>query len=191
MLIEECWKNNILLLGISKDTAVHEFKNHVMPICMNNKIWRNCTLSQNSIDNIPNTDRMFLQSLSIFNHDKISVPWALAEYDSAFMTAVPDSKKPNGYVSGTAKNKITPSQLFVRSFIQLQDSKQNRMLRSNVLSLDRLAYPNFDLQKEVIIELLHHYIVDEPIKFILFKDNKAKNDMQNLVFQFKSVNPER
>jgi hypothetical protein len=181
MLIEECWKNNILLLGISKDTAVHEFKNHVMPICINNNIWPNCTLSQNSIDNIPNTDRMFLQSLSIFNHDKISVPWALAEYDSAFMTAVPDSKKPNGYVSGTAKNKITPSQLFVRSFIQLQGSKQNRMLRSNVLSLDRLAYPNFDLQKEVIIELLHHYIVDEPIKFILFKDNKVKNDMQNLV----------
>jgi hypothetical protein len=39
MLIEECWKNNILLLGISKDTAVHEFKNHVMPICINNDLW--------------------------------------------------------------------------------------------------------------------------------------------------------
>jgi hypothetical protein len=139
MLIEECWKNNILLLGISKDTAVHEFKNHVMPICINNNIWPNCTLTQDNINNIPNTDRMFLQSLSMFNHDKISVPWALAEYDSAFMMAVPDSKKPNGYVSGTTKNKITPSHLFLRSFIQLQDSKENGMLRSNVLSLDRLV----------------------------------------------------
>jgi hypothetical protein len=56
------------------------------------------------------------------------------------------------------------------------------MLRSNVLSLDRLAYPNFDLkQKEVVIELLHHYIVDEPIKFLLFRNNKIKNDMQNLI----------
>lgn len=182
MLIEECWKNNILLLGISKDTAVHEFKNHVMPICINNKIWPNCTLTQDILNNIPNTDRMFLQSLSMFNHDKMSVPWALAEYDSAFMMAVPDSKKPNGYVSGTTKNKITPSQLFLRSFIQLQDSKKNGMLRSNVLSLDRLVYPNFDLeQKEVITELLHQYIIDEPIKFILFKDNKVKNDMQNLI----------
>jgi hypothetical protein len=124
MLIEECWKNNILLLGISKDTAVHEFKNHVMPICINNGIWPNCTLTQDSLNNIPNTDRMFLQSLSLFNHDKISVPWALAEYDSAFMMAVPDANKPNGYVSGTTKNKITPSQLFFRSFIQLQDSKK-------------------------------------------------------------------
>jgi hypothetical protein len=161
---------------------VHEFKNHVMPICINNKIWPNCTFTQDNLNNIPNTDRMFLQSLSMLNHDKISVPWALAEYDSAFMMAVPDSNKSNGYVSGTTKNKITPSQLFLRSFIQLQDSKRNRMLRSNVLSLDRLAYPNFDLkQKEAITELLHQYIVDEPIKFILFKNNKIKNDMQNLI----------
>ncbi|MFL6347050.1 MAG: hypothetical protein ACJ72X_02000 [Nitrososphaeraceae archaeon] len=27
---------------------------------------------------------MLLQSLSMFNHDKISIPWALIEYDSAF-----------------------------------------------------------------------------------------------------------
>jgi hypothetical protein len=118
---------------------VHEFKNHVMPICINNKIWPNCTLTQDNLNNIPNADRMFLQSLSMLNHDKISVPWALAEYDSAFMMAVPDANKPNAYVSVTTKNKITPSQLFLRSFVQLQDSKRNMMLRSNVLSLDRLT----------------------------------------------------
>jgi hypothetical protein len=183
MLIEECWKNNVLLLGISKDTAVHEFKNHVMPICINNNIWPNCRLTQDNINNIPNTDRMFLQSMSMFNHNKISVPWSLIEYDSAFMMAVPDSKKPNGYVSGTSKNKITPSQLFLRSFIQLQDSKRNGMLRSNVLALDRLVYPALDLaeKKQVISELLHQYIVDERIRFILFKNNKIKNDIQNLI----------
>lgn len=173
---------DMVILGISKDTAVHEFKNHVMPICINNNMWPNCSLTQDDINNIPNTDRMFLQSLSMFNHDKISVPWALIEYDSAFMMAVPDSKRPNGYVSGTTKNKITPSQLFVRSFIQLQASKQNEMLRSNVLALDRLAYPNLDLsEKEVISELLHQYVIDERIRFILFKNNKIKNDLQNLI----------
>ncbi|MDQ3902537.1 MAG: hypothetical protein M3247_02615, partial [Thermoproteota archaeon] len=183
MLIEECWKNNVLLLGISKDTAVHEFKNHVMPICINNNLWPNCSLTQDDINNIPNTDRMFLQSLSMFNHNKISVPWALIEYDSAFIMAVPDSNKPTGYVSGTTKNKITPSQLFLRSYIQLQDSKRNGMLRSNVLALDRLVYSNFDIveKEEVISELLHHYIVDERIRFILFKDKKTKNDLQNLI----------
>jgi hypothetical protein len=106
MLIEECWQNNILLLGISKDTAVHEFKFHVMPICINNNMWPNCTLTQDNLNNIPDTDRMFLQSLSMFNHDKISVPRALAEYHSAFMMVVPDSDKPNGYVSGTTKIRL-------------------------------------------------------------------------------------
>jgi hypothetical protein len=48
---------------------------------------------------------MLLLSLSMFNHDKISVPWALIEYDSAFMIAVPDSNKPTGYVSGTTKKQ--------------------------------------------------------------------------------------
>lgn len=39
MLIEECWKNNVLLVGITKDTTAQEFKNHVIPICLNNKLW--------------------------------------------------------------------------------------------------------------------------------------------------------
>lgn len=34
MLIEECWKKNILLIGITKDSAAHDFKNHVIPICV-------------------------------------------------------------------------------------------------------------------------------------------------------------
>jgi hypothetical protein len=118
----------------------------------------------------------------MFNHNKISVPWALIEYDSAFMMAVPDSNKPNGYVGGTTKNKITPSQLFLRSYVQLQDSKRNGMLRSNVLALDRLVYPNLDLtKKEVISEFFHHYIVDERIRFILFRNNNVRNEIQNLI----------
>ena len=39
MLIEECWKNNILLLGISKDTTAHDFKNHLLPIGLSNSLW--------------------------------------------------------------------------------------------------------------------------------------------------------
>ena len=31
------------------------------------------------------------------------------------------------------------------------------------------------------MELIHEYIVDEPIKFILYQNNKIKNDVQNPV----------
>jgi hypothetical protein len=32
LLIEECWKNNILLLGITKDTIARDFSNHLLPV---------------------------------------------------------------------------------------------------------------------------------------------------------------
>ena len=56
------------------------------------------------------------------------------------------------------------------------------MLRSNVLSIDRLVYPDLDLSNDqAITELIHEYIINEPIRFLLFKTNKTKNTVQNLV----------
>ena len=145
-------------------------------------------MTQDDLDNIPNTDRMLLQSISMFNHQKVSLPWALVEYNAAFVMAIPDFKKRKGYVSGAIRNKITPSQLFLRSFVQLEKAKQDNMLRSNVLSIDRLVYPVFDLAplasdstQRVTKEFLHEYGSDESIKFILFRNSKVRNDIQNLI----------
>jgi hypothetical protein len=191
MLIEECWKNNVLLIGITKDTTAQEFKNHVIPICLNNKIWLTDQekLLQESFDKLPATDRMLLQSLSILNYDKINLPWGLVEYDSAFVMAIPDFKKREGYVSGAMKNKITPNQLFLRSFIQLEHSQQDKRVRSNVLAIDRLVYPDFDLASNGnVIEFNHDYNGLEIIKFLLFKNNGHINEIQNLLlFLLKSM----
>jgi hypothetical protein len=84
--------------------------------------------------------------INFINYDKIHVPWSLIEYDAAFVTTIQDIKNRKGYVSGAIKNKIMPSQLFLRSFVQLEQGRQNSMLGSNVLAIDRLAYPSFDLQ---------------------------------------------
>ena len=191
MLIEECWKNNILLLGIVKDTTAQEFKNHVIPICLNNNVWSidQEKLLRENFDNLPATDRMLLQSLSILNYDKINLPWGLIEYDSAFVMAIPDFEKRKGYVSGAIENKITPNQLFLRSFIQLEHTKQNKQIRSNVLAIDRLVYPDFDLaSNDNIIEFDHDYGNIEIIKFLLFKNKNNINEIQNLVlFILKSM----
>jgi len=182
MLIEECWKNKIILIGITKDTAAQEFKNHVIPICLTNNIWTNHDIIYDNLNKIPNTDRMLLQVLSMLNSDKINVPWGLVEYDSSFVMAIPDFEKRRGYVSGAIKNKITQSQLFLRSFVQLASSRQDEKLRSNVLAIDRLVYPEFDLMlPENIIEMKHEYGSTEKVKFLLFKNNKIKNDLQNLL----------
>jgi hypothetical protein len=170
MLIEECWKNKIILIGITKDTAAQEFKNHVIPICLTNNIWTNYDIIYDNLNKVPNTDRMLLQALSMLNSDKINVPWSLIEYDSAFVMAIPDFKKRRGYVSGAIKNKITQSQLFLRSFVQLARVGLDEKLRSNVLAIDRLVYPEFDLdQNENSIEMKHEYGSKEKVKFLLLK----------------------
>jgi hypothetical protein len=181
MLIEECWKNKILLIGLTKDTAAHDFKNHVIPICLNNGIWPSKNVTQESLDEIPNTDRMFLQSISMSNEEELKIPWSLVEYDAAFVTAIPDFKNRMGYISGAIRNRITPSKMFVRSFVQLQRAKNDAKLRSNVLAIDRLVYPEFDIDKNAILDFKHEFGGEESIQLILFKDKRVKNPIQNLV----------
>lgn len=125
---------------------------------------------------------MLLQSLSILNHEKINVPWSLIEYDAAFVTTVPDFQKRKGYVSGAIKNNIIPSHLFLRSFVQLRDSNRNTKLRSNILAIDRLVNPKFDLiSDENTIQFKHDYGTIEFVKLLLFKNQKSENKIQNLL----------
>ena len=181
LLIEECWKNKKLLIGITKDTAAHDFKNHVIPICLNNGIWSSKNITQERLDDIPNTDRMFLQSISMSNQENLNIPWCLVEYDAAFVTAIPDFKSRMGYISGAIRNRITPSKMFLKSFVQLQKAKNDSMLRSNVLAIDRLVYPEFDISTDAILDFKHEYGGEERIQMILFKNKKMKNPVQNLI----------
>jgi len=181
LLVEECWKKRILLLGLTKDTAARDLKNHVLPVMVSNDLWKS-DLTQEQLSRIPNTDRMLLQTLSVFNHDAIAVPWSLIEYDSAFLMIVPDFQKRKGYVAGAIRNKIIPERLFLKSYIQLSQTAYDPQLRSNVLLLDRLAYPDFDLGPGSQVGFAHSYgSADEPVKPIIFQTNKVANPIQELV----------
>ncbi len=181
LLVEECWKRRILLLGLTKDTAARDFKNHVLPVMVSNRLWRS-DLNQEQLSRIPNTDRMLLQTLSVFNHESIHVPWSLVEYDSSFLMIVPDFQTREGYVGGAIRNKITPERLFLKSYIQLSQTAYDPQLRSNVLLLDRLVYPDFDLRPETATRFAHSYgSADEPVQPIIFKDNQVKNPIQELI----------
>lgn len=181
MLIEECLTKNILLIGLAKDTAARDLKNHVLPVLVTNGIWRS-EISQTELSNLPNTDRMLLQSLSIFNHTQIPVPWSLVEYDASFLSIVPDYERRPGYISGAIRNKVNPERLFAKTYIQLSEAEYDPQLRSNVLLLDRLAYPGFDDQPTSLTAFKHTYGgADEPVQPILYRDVKVKNPMQELV----------
>ena len=142
-------------------------------------------LSDESLENIPRTDRMFLQFASVHNWDKLSVPWSLVEYDTAFKTMVPELRKDkmpgrDGFVSGAVQNRVNSERLFLKSYVQLAQAEQDPKLRSNVLLTDRLVYPELDLNH--VCELSHEYgSVEEKVKPILFPNKEAHNDIQNLV----------
>jgi hypothetical protein len=125
---------------------------------------------------------MILQSASIFNPEKIKPPWSLIEYDSAFRTMIPDREHRKGFVSGAIKNKIGLERTFLKTYVQLSQAKTDMMLRSNVLLVDRLAYPEYDYRPENIVEFWNELSdgTKEPVEAILFMDKEVSNRLQDL-----------
>jgi hypothetical protein len=182
MLMEECWRKRILLVGVTKDTAARDFKRQLAPI-MHNEGWLKTLVQPDALRDLPNTDRMILQSASIFNMEQIKPPWSLVEYDSAFRTMLRDRQSRKGYVSGAIKNKISLEKAFLKTYVQLSQAKSDPLLRSNVLLIDRLAYPKYDLKPESTVRFKNELSdgTQEPVEAILFRDRAVPNQLQNLV----------
>ena len=179
MLMEECWRRHILLVGITKDTSAHDFKRQLVPIMMREGLLAT-NLNNEALRELPNTDRMILQSASLFNTDKVSPPWSLVEYDSAFRTLQTTGVK--GLVSGAIRNKISLEKAFLKTYVQLSQAESDRMLRSNVLLIDRLVYPKFDCKPASIVRFLNELGdgTQEPLDVLLFRNKSVPNAMQNL-----------
>lgn len=181
MLMEECWKRKILLIGVTKDTAARDFKRQLVPIMHAEGLIKS-KFSRESFDRLPNTDRMILQSASMLNPDKVSPPWSLIEYDSAFRTMIPDRENRKGFVSGAIKNRMSLEKTFLKTYVQLSQAKSDPMLRSNVLLTDRLVYPDYDYKPENVLSLCNDFgSALEPLEVILFRDNACPNALQDLV----------
>ncbi|MFQ5761771.1 MAG: hypothetical protein ACE5PO_01935 [Candidatus Bathyarchaeia archaeon] len=181
MLVEECWKNNILLVGISKDTVARDFSSRLLPVMVNEGVWT-MDRSRVKLEDFPSTDRLLLQAASVAKHEELPVPWALVEYDSAFQTIIPDRKKRKGFVAGAIQNRISLERLFLRSFVQLSQGRFDPKLRSNVLLIDRLVHPSFDYQHAKVTRFRCDYAgAEEPVDVILHRDKDVSNPLQQLM----------
>jgi len=180
MLIEECWKRHVLLVGVTKDTAARDFKRQLIPI-LHNEGLLGAFIMPEEFDELPDTDRMILQSASIQNPDWVRVPWSLIEYDSCFKTMIPHRQHRKGYVLGARKNRISIEKMFLKSYIQLSQSNHDPLLRSDVLLTDRLIHPDHDVRGETIVRFWNEFgSAKEPVEAILFKDRDVENKIQNL-----------
>lgn len=181
MLMEECWKKHILLIGITKDTAARDFKRQLIPIMQNEGLLK-ASVSKVDFEKLPNTDRMILQSTSVLNPEEIIPPWSLIEYDSAFRTMIPDFQNRKGFVSGAIKNRIGLEKTYIKTYIQLAQAKSDPILRSNVLLIDRLAYPEFDCKPDNLSTFQSEFGgATEPVQVILFKNKNVPNRLQDLI----------
>jgi hypothetical protein len=173
LLIETCHQNNIVLIGITKDTTARDLITHLIPVCIEEKVW------DAGVENIPTTDRMLLQAVSMFHHTQVRVPWATVEYDTSFQTILPEFTGKQGYVSGAIKNRIILERLFVKSYIQLDKARSDDMFRSNVLFIDRLCNSS---EAAPTLKLKHSYGgAVETVEPILWQTNDVENLVQELV----------
>jgi len=179
MLLEECWNRRVLLIGLTKDTSARDFKNHLIPVLQNMGLIK-ARITPEDLTNLPDTDRMFLQSISILNYEKLSPPWSSIEYDACFATIVPEEEN---FVRGAIKNKISPERVFLKSYVQLVQARRDPKIRSNVLAMNRLVYPEFDLQESKLLHLVNKLTgrIHEPVDVIVYKNNGIENPVQNLV----------
>ena len=173
LLIELCRRDNILLVGITKDTTARDMITHLIPICLQQGVW------SGNVEHVSTTDRMLLQAISMVYHDQVHVPWATVEYDTAFQTILTDFDQRPSFVSGAIQNRIILEQLFVKSYVQLDKAKSDDRFRSNVLFIDRVYHPK---ERGPTLRLMHQYggAVEE-VNPILWSSNSAENPVQELV----------
>jgi hypothetical protein len=149
-MIRRAWNENILLIGLIKDSGARELVRTVVPLLSNAGLIR---LS----GPLPrfNSDKTLLQTNSVINCSDTPTPWRTFEYDIAFrtMTPVPDPKLRRGEtrVTGSFRNIISVERLFVKAYVQLWNSDANPEVRSHVFVYDRPCYPNYDRAEEILL----------------------------------------
>jgi hypothetical protein len=141
MLIEECWRKSILLIGVVKDSAsMYFFRNYLGSLHVAKSGDPGIHAS------IPLSDRAVLELLSQLR-DELEAPWSTVEFDSAFTTILPQRDGSGWAVRGYRNRRgmeftRTP-RLFLKSLAQFM-LKRETGLASHVLFVDRLAYPGWD-----------------------------------------------
>ena len=142
-LIELCWANRILLVGIVKDSfSRYYYRNYLGSVTALKK-----EDVRNHLRN-PLTDRTIVELLPNIVDD-LKSPWSTTEYDSCFMTLHAESTDdPNeweikGFNHGSAGPATRPERIFVKSLAQFFMT-EDKNLASHALFIDRVIYPNWD-----------------------------------------------
>lgn len=142
-LIEECWKNKVMLVGLVKDSQSRYFSRNYYGMMRYAKVY-----DEIDVKPLPWTDRILLEDIAL-QTDTLNSPWATVEFDSAFMTL--HMGRPEGKTEpqpmGVKGDVVNQERLFARSlgqfFLQRRPGK-SMPLMGHVIFIDRLLHAELD-----------------------------------------------
>lgn len=159
-LIEACWQQRVMLIGIAKDSASRYLTRNYLGVLRH--ALRRSALADLEVGKLPWTDRMFFEFIAQEKED-LAAPWASCEFDSAFMTLWIASRRiadgQEWLRLGAVQDHIVAHMgLFARSLGQfyLNRSKATPLM-GHVVFIDRLLQPELD-QSAPRLDLTSHVL---------------------------------
>jgi len=134
-LIEEAAKQEVLVIGVAKDTTATDFTRAALPTSL---------LISNSQAKLPGlkSDKALLTILSTANASSLPTPWRTFSYDGCMTTVIMNPKVETKIRA--ARQIISREQLFVRAYFQLRTFRGDPEIRAPVFLYDRLFDPKHD-----------------------------------------------
>jgi len=176
-LIETCWKHNILLVGIIKDSSSRYLSRNYLGVMrhLNKYDFKDILL--------PWTDRTFLEILPL-SDENLQAPWSTIEFDSTFMTLHLEKENNELQIKGVKGDVVTTEGLFLRSLAQFYlNRSKSTPLTGHVIFIDRLAIPNID--KFGDIEIYNDRL--GTIKPITYINKNIPNNAQDITMYLLNI----
>lgn len=180
-LIEEAFKNRVLVIGVAKDTTATDFTRAALPTSL--------AFSHGDL-NLPGlkSDKALLTILSTANSSRLPTPWRTFAYDGCMATLIA-TPLANEKLRA-ARRTITREQLFVRCYFQLRSFQHDPDIRAPVFLYDRLFQPEYDNEYR---HKMAAFEENSPVELDLFmelEDQRSKLDDLVLMILSACDNPE-
>lgn len=140
LTFDYCWRNDVMLVGVVKDSASSYFTNHYLGVM------RQVGQFKFTPRNIPSTDRLTFERIPYID-DQLNAPWGSTEFDSVFMTLRMHRPAPNvsAKLEGVRGNILVQPNIIMKSLAQfhLKNDPPMDPLMGHVIFVDRLVHPAF------------------------------------------------
>jgi hypothetical protein len=181
LTFENCWRNEVMLIGVVKDSASTYYTNHYFGVM------KKIGAFDFTARKIPVTDRLTLERLPYIDGTMKS-PWASTEFDGVFMTLRMKKEWPDDEptIQGIRGNVLVQPNLIMRSLVQfyLKNDPPMEPLMGHVIFVDRLVHPNSIPEKMTVVHGDRELGTVEPF---FFKDSSVRNKEQEYMIYLLSV----